>query len=74
MVEKHDSIDAQARDWNMGLHWGVEPLKSLIPDEMWSHIHSVQVDPSNPPAEHDALKFLNAQTGECMAAIPVKSF
>ena len=74
MVEKHDSIDAQARDWNMGLHWGVEPLKSLIPDEMWSHIHSVQVDPSNPPTEHDALKFLNAQTGECMAAIPVQSF
>ncbi|PKY04950.1 FAD binding domain-containing protein [Aspergillus campestris IBT 28561] len=74
VVEKHDSIDAHPRDWNMGLHWGMDPLRSLMTDEMWSHIQSAQVDPSEPPAEHDCIKFLNAQTGECMAAIPVQSF
>lgn len=58
----------------MGLHWGAPCLKSLIPDEFWSRIQSVQVDPSRPPTETDHLDFMNAQSGEVMASIPVPFF
>ncbi|KAK1142464.1 hypothetical protein N8T08_007826 [Aspergillus melleus] len=58
----------------MGLHWGADSLKSLIPDELWAQIQSVQVDPSEPTAEYDCLNFLNAQSGETMATIPVQYF
>lgn len=58
----------------MGLHWGAESLKSLIPEELWAQIQSVQVDPSTPTAEHDSLNFLNAQSGETLATIPVQYF
>ncbi|GLA33917.1 hypothetical protein AnigIFM63309_003940 [Aspergillus niger] len=74
VVEKHDSLDAHNRDWNMGLHWGAGPLQALLPEEQWSRIQSVQVDPNEPTAEQDALNFLNGQSGEAMASIPARLF
>ncbi|KAL4742678.1 hypothetical protein BDV11DRAFT_167073 [Aspergillus similis] len=74
IVEKNPSIDAQPRDWNMGLHWGAESLRSLMPDAMWSRIQSIQVDPSTPTAESDCLKFLNGATGQVMTTVPAKKF
>ena len=74
MVEKHDTLDAQSRDWNMGLHWGAGPLKALLSEEQWAHIQSVQVDPNEPTAEQDALRFVHGQSGETMASIPVRLF
>lgn len=74
VVEKYDCLDARSRDWNMGLHWGVSSLRSLVPDHMWDRIQSVQVDPHAPTAEHDSLNFYNAQSGDMMASIPVQYF
>ncbi|GKZ20517.1 hypothetical protein AbraIFM66951_005841 [Aspergillus brasiliensis] len=58
----------------MGLHWGAGPLQALLPEEQWSRIQSVQVDPNEPTAEQDALNFLNGQSGEAMASIPARYF
>ncbi|KAL3457414.1 hypothetical protein BJX64DRAFT_280665 [Aspergillus heterothallicus] len=74
VVEKNESLDAQPRDWNMGLHWGAESLQTLMPDDMWSRIQSVQVDPSTPTAAEDAIRFLNGQTGELMTSVPANKF
>ncbi|KAF2682865.1 hypothetical protein K458DRAFT_56621 [Lentithecium fluviatile CBS 122367] len=54
------------RDWNMGLHWGAPVLKSLMPDEWWSRIQSIQADPHEPTKEVDTLNFLKGDTGETM--------
>ncbi|KAL5356162.1 FAD binding domain-containing protein [Aspergillus floccosus] len=61
IIEKHDSVEAQPRDWNMGLHWGAGPLESLIPKDRWA-------------PEHDFMNFLNGETGEQMGAIPANKF
>ncbi|KAL4876697.1 hypothetical protein BJY04DRAFT_222873 [Aspergillus karnatakaensis] len=74
VVEKHPSLHAHPRDWNMGLHWGASSLRSLLPDETWPRIQSVQVDPSTPTAETDAIKFLNGQTGQLLNSIPANNF
>ncbi|RAL07228.1 FAD-dependent oxidoreductase [Aspergillus homomorphus CBS 101889] len=74
VLEKHTCIGAHTRDWNMGLHWGAESLRSLIPDELWKRIQSVQVDPSISPTESDALNFIHGSTGEIMASIPAPMF
>jgi 2-polyprenyl-6-methoxyphenol hydroxylase-like FAD-dependent oxidoreductase len=58
----------------MGLHWGAPALRSLMTEDMWARIQSVQVDPSQPTARKDALNFMNAQSGETMAVIPVQNF
>ncbi|RAK75050.1 FAD-dependent oxidoreductase [Aspergillus fijiensis CBS 313.89] len=74
VLERQSSIGSHPRDWNMGLHWGAESLKSLIPDELWKQIQSVQVDPSISPSKSDALNFINGSTGENMASIPAPFF
>lgn len=58
----------------MGLHWGAPVLKSLMPDEMWSKVQSVQVDPHVPTKELDTLKWLKGDTGETMAAFSLGPF
>ncbi|KUJ11661.1 FAD/NAD(P)-binding domain-containing protein [Mollisia scopiformis] len=62
------------RDWNMGLHWGVPILKSLIPDYAAAQLQSVQVDPNTPTKPVDSLAFLNGQTGEVMVAPEIPNF
>ncbi|KAL2847488.1 hypothetical protein BJY01DRAFT_166408 [Aspergillus pseudoustus] len=74
VVEKNESLDAQPRDWNMGLHWGAESLQALMPEAMWLRIQSIQVDPSTPTPAEDAIQFLNGQTGELMTSVPANKF
>lgn len=58
----------------MGLHWGAPILKSLMPDEWWSHIQSIQVDPHVPTNDLDTLSFIQGDTGETMAAFTFGPF
>jgi 2-polyprenyl-6-methoxyphenol hydroxylase-like FAD-dependent oxidoreductase len=58
----------------MGLHWGAPILKSLMPDDMWAHIQSIQVDPHVPTRELDTLKWLQGDTGETLAAFTFGPF
>ncbi|KAF4624688.1 hypothetical protein G7Y89_g13481 [Cudoniella acicularis] len=62
------------RDWNMGLHWALPILKSLIPDSATAQLQSVQVDPNTPTKPIDTLAFLNGQTGELMNAPEIPNF
>lgn len=58
----------------MGLHWGAPVLKSLMPDEWWSHIQSLQVDPHVPTKDVDTLSFIQGDTGDTMAAFTFGPF
>lgn len=62
------------RDWNMGLHWGYPVLKSLISDEAFALLQTVQVDPNTPTKAVDTLTFLNGSTGEPMTSMDVTYF
>jgi 2-polyprenyl-6-methoxyphenol hydroxylase-like FAD-dependent oxidoreductase len=58
----------------MGLHWGAPVLKSLLPDEAWERVQTVQVDPTVPTKALDKLAFLNSKTGEEMGAAEIDNF
>ncbi|KAF1999350.1 FAD/NAD(P)-binding domain-containing protein [Amniculicola lignicola CBS 123094] len=73
VFEKRTSL-AQERDWNMGLHWGAPILKTLMPEEWWSRIQSLQVDPHVPTKEEDTLTFVHGTTGEPLAAFTFGPF
>ncbi|PWY90710.1 FAD binding domain-containing protein [Aspergillus heteromorphus CBS 117.55] len=73
-LKKYENLDTPSRDWNMGLHWGVGPSKGLLPGQLWARIPSIQVDPYTLPEEKDALPFVNSQSREAMASIPVPFF
>ncbi|TVY42224.1 FAD-dependent monooxygenase [Lachnellula subtilissima] len=62
------------RDWNMGLHWGMPILKSLIPESAVQALHSTQVDPNTPTKRFDTLKFVNGKTGKVITRLPSPDF
>ncbi|KAM5443224.1 hypothetical protein MferCBS31731_001541 [Microsporum ferrugineum] len=74
IFEKHESLNALPRDWNMGLHWGAAALQGVLSCELWNRIETVHVDPSTPVAEKDVLKFINSSTGEPMSEVHVSKF
>ncbi|KAH7061729.1 hypothetical protein BKA63DRAFT_484493 [Paraphoma chrysanthemicola] len=74
VVFEKNASQHRERDWNMGLHWGAPVLKSLMPDESWDRIQTVQVDPHVPTKELDTLKWLKGDTGEVMAAFTFGPF
>ncbi|KAF2270447.1 FAD/NAD(P)-binding domain-containing protein [Lojkania enalia] len=73
VFEKQPS-QARERDWNMGLHWGAPVLRSLMPDEWWSRIQSLQTDPHVPTKDIDTLSFVNGATGETMNSFDLGPF
>lgn len=73
VFEKHVPHPRE-RDWHMGLHWGAPILKSLMPDEWWSRIQSLQVDPNVPTKAEDTLTFLKGDDGKPMAAFTFGPF
>jgi 2-polyprenyl-6-methoxyphenol hydroxylase-like FAD-dependent oxidoreductase len=58
----------------MGLHWGAPVLRSLIGDEKWAAIQTVQVDSNTPTKQTDGLKFLNAATGDLINEPMIDNF
>jgi 2-polyprenyl-6-methoxyphenol hydroxylase-like FAD-dependent oxidoreductase len=58
----------------MGLHWGAPALRSLMPEEMWSRIQSIQVDPSEPTKDEDTLSFVQGDTGAPLIAFTFGPF
>ncbi|KAF2847554.1 FAD/NAD(P)-binding domain-containing protein [Plenodomus tracheiphilus IPT5] len=73
-VYEKNASQHRERDWNMGLHWGAPALRSLMPDEWWNHIQSIQVDPHVPTNPEDTLKWLQGDTGETIAAFTFGPF
>jgi 2-polyprenyl-6-methoxyphenol hydroxylase-like FAD-dependent oxidoreductase len=74
VFEKDEGLTAKSRDWNMGLHWGAPVLKTLLSEEDWKRIQSIQVDPNVPTKALDTLIFLNGKTGERMGAFDIDNF
>lgn len=58
----------------MGLHWGAVSLESVLSEDDWKRIQTVQVDPNVPPKPNDTLQFLDSSTGEVMGGATVDLF
>ncbi|PQE21575.1 FAD binding domain-containing protein [Rutstroemia sp. NJR-2017a WRK4] len=75
VCEKHAAISSPGqRDWNMGLHWGMPVLKSLLPESLHPELQSCQVDPHTPTKALDTLSFLNGATGDVLNAPQIPYF
>lgn len=58
-----------SREWNMGLHWAVPGLKSILPEALWAKIQSAQVDPHYPTGKGETLPFIHGETGATLAQL-----
>ena len=60
---------AASREWNMGLHWAVPGLRSLIPEPMWANIQSAQVDPHYQTGKGETVPFFHGESGAVLAQL-----
>ncbi|KAI9714928.1 MAG: hypothetical protein M1812_006241 [Candelaria pacifica] len=74
VYERNASPTSRTRDWNMGLHWALPALKSLIPPALFARLQSTQVDPNTPTKPAETLRFLNGKTGETMGEAHIEGF
>ncbi|KAI9771561.1 MAG: hypothetical protein M1835_006415 [Candelina submexicana] len=74
VYERDPSPTFRPRDWNMGLHWALPSLKSLIPPTLFARLQSTQVDPNTPTKPVETLRFLNGKTGETMGEAQIEGF
>lgn len=58
----------------MGAHWGLEPLRHLVPEKVLEQLESTQVDPHVPTKDTDRLPFINGKTGELLTEIQSSKF
>lgn len=69
IYERNDPFNPRQRDWNMGMHWAVPSLQSIIPEDIFARIQSTLTDPNIPVPSNDTLRFFNGQNGELINEI-----
>ena len=69
IYERNDPFNPRQRDWNMGMHWAVPSLQSIIPEDIFARIQSTLTDPNTPVPLNDTLRFFNGQNGELINEI-----
>lgn len=74
VYERDQQNVPRRRDWNMGLHWAVPALQSLIPESLFSRIQTTQVDPHTPTKDVEKLRFINGKTGEIIGQAEIEKF
>ncbi|KAM0322231.1 hypothetical protein ACHAPQ_009109 [Fusarium lateritium] len=62
------------KTWTMGCHWGLEPLRHLVPEKVMEQLESTQVDPHVPTKDTDRLPFVNGKTGEVLTELKSSKF
>jgi hypothetical protein len=74
VLYEKEASPTRERNWNMGLHWGLEPLRALVPAEILGQLQSTQVDPHVPTSDKDRVPFINGQTGELIRELQSSKF
>ena len=61
-----------SREWNMGLHWAVPGLRSLIPESLWARVQASQVDPHYSTGKGETLPFIHGENGTVLAQLAME--
>lgn len=70
IYERDPTPDARGQGWAITLHWALEYLRQIVPDETLARIQAVQVDPDVARHDNGTFLFINLATGEPRFKIP----
>ncbi|KAI5363800.1 Putative FAD-binding domain, FAD/NAD(P)-binding domain superfamily [Septoria linicola] len=74
VYERAPSAESK-RNWDFGLHWGIEPLRELVPEHFWWSIDECQVDPHiELRDEHFRMPLINAANGTTIKILESSKF
>lgn len=70
IYERDETPDARGQGWAITLHWALEYMRRMLPDETLARIQDVQVDPEVARKDNGNFLFINLETGEPKFKIP----
>ncbi|KAJ5689849.1 hypothetical protein N7462_004241 [Penicillium macrosclerotiorum] len=70
IYERDESPDVRGQGWAITLHWALEYMWQMLPEETLARIQAVQVDPEVARHDNGNFLFINLQTGEPKYKIP----
>jgi len=75
IYERAPSVASSKRNWDFGLHWGIDALKALVPAHFLATLDDCQVDPHIDLEEkHFRMPLLNAANGEVIKTLESSKF
>jgi 2-polyprenyl-6-methoxyphenol hydroxylase-like FAD-dependent oxidoreductase len=70
IYERDATPEARGQGWAITLHWALEYIFKMLPEETLSRIQDVQVDPDVASNDNGNFLFINLETGEPKFKIP----
>ncbi|PWY81542.1 FAD/NAD(P)-binding domain-containing protein [Aspergillus sclerotioniger CBS 115572] len=70
IYERDTSPDARGQGWAITLHWALEYIQQILPDDTLHTIQAVQVDPQVAQHDNGNFLFIDLATGEPKFKIP----
>ncbi|KAJ5212791.1 uncharacterized protein N7498_004437 [Penicillium cinerascens] len=70
IYERDATPDARGQGWAITLHWALEYMMDMLPEETLVRIQDVQVDPDIARSDSGNFLFINLETGEPRFKIP----
>lgn len=70
IYERDATPDARGQGWAITLHWALEYMWKMLPEETLARIQEVQVDPDVAQNDNGNFLFINLETGEPKFKIP----
>lgn len=74
VYEKNPSRHTR-RNWTFAVHWGIDALQELLPEDLFASLPSTQVDPRHPGLESwYQVPVLNGATGAIIRTLDSKFY
>ncbi|CAI7572840.1 unnamed protein product [Penicillium manginii] len=70
IFERDETPDARGQGWAITLHWALEYMHKMLPQDTLKRIQDVQVDPDVALNDNGNFLFINLETGEPKYKIP----
>ncbi|KAL6233627.1 hypothetical protein BDW75DRAFT_241855 [Aspergillus navahoensis] len=70
IYERDPQPDSRGQGWAITLHWALQYIQALLPDETLQRIQDTQVDPDVARNDNGNFLFINLATGEPRFKIP----
>ena len=70
IYERDTTPDARGQGWAITLHWGLQYLQQMLPEDVLARVEDVQVDPVVAKNDNGNFLFINLETGDPKFKIP----
>lgn len=63
-------MNYRSNEWTMAIHWSLEHLEKLLPQEIWAKIPTISCNPAIPMDAGGDYPIIHGETGNLLAGVP----